>query len=111
MNIRRTAAALTSAAALSVSGVAVATPASAAPVQAGNLVAVNVSNINLELLNNSLNNNNIEILNDNQVNIGVVAQIIAQVCDVQANVLGNLQRTGQSQCEALGGNITFRQMN
>jgi hypothetical protein len=110
MNVRRTAACLTSAAALSVSGVAMAQPASAAPLFTGGLVNVNVQDVDVDVLNNSLNNNNIDILNDNEVNIGVAGQIIAQVCDVQVGVLSDLIRTGESTCDASGGTLTFTQV-
>jgi NAD-dependent DNA ligase len=100
MNVRRTAACLTSAAALSVSGVAMAQPASAAPLFTGGLVNVNVQDVDVDVLNNSLNNNNIDILNDNEVNIGVAGQIIAQVCDVQVR-----QDPEQHLSHELGGRI------
>lgn len=75
MQIRRTAAALTSAAALGFTGIAVATPASAAPVQDG-LVNVAVGDVT--------------ILQD--VNIGVAAQVAAQVCGVKVGPVAVLGR-------------------
>ncbi len=112
MNVRRTAAALTSAAALCVSGVALATPATAAPLFTGGLVNVNVSDIDLDLLNDSLNRNDVRILNnvlnDNQVSVGVVAQIAAQICDTNVGgILGELRDTGSSTCETDFGAIEF----
>ena len=110
MHIRRTVAALTSAAALSVTGVAMATPAQAAPVLAGNLVAVNVSDV--DILNESINNNNVlnDVLSDNEVNLGVAAVIIAQVCDNQVGVVATLLQTGTSTCTADGGTLTLTQV-
>lgn len=102
MNVRRTAAALTSAAALSVTGVAMAQPASAAPVFTGGLVNVNVSNLDL------LNENDVDVLNNvlnrNRVNVGVVAQIAATICDVNVGgVLGELRDTGEATCTTAEG--------
>ena len=82
MNIRRTAAALTSAAALSVTGVAMATPASAAPGnnQAG-LVNVGI------------------VLDD--VTIQVPIAVALNLCDVNVNVLGVIDESGQQvECDA-----------
>ena len=113
MQIRRTAAALTSAAALSVTGVAMATPATAAPVFTGGLVNVNLSDIQIDVLRNSLNNNRVlnDVLNDNQVNLGVAAVVIAQVCDTQVGVLATLVQTGTATCEVGDGSLTFTQAN
>lgn len=103
MQIRRTAAALTSAAALTVSGVAMAAPAQAQPVFTGGLINVNVTDVNL--LNDSLNDLDLRllnnVLNDNNVNVGVVAQIAAVVCDANVGgILGQLEDTGTATCEA-----------
>lgn len=103
MNIRRTAAAFTTAAALSVTGVAMATPAAAAPVFAGGVVNVNISDV--DLLNDSLNNLDLRILNNvlngNNVGVGVVAQVAAVVCDTNVGgILGELRDTGRATCEA-----------
>ncbi len=110
MKIRRTAAALTSAAALSVTGVAMATPAQAAPVITGGLVNVTITD--LQILNDSINNNNVlnDVLNDNQINLGVAAVVIAQVCDVQVGVLATLVQTGTTTCAADGGTLTLTQV-
>lgn len=83
MQIRRTAAALTSAAALSITGLAVATPASAAPVQDG-LVNVAVGDVT--------------ILED--VDVIVAAQVAANICGVKVGpvaVLGRaVDRSGET---------------
>jgi hypothetical protein len=112
MNIRRTAAAVTSAAALSVTGVAMAQPAAAAPVFTGGLVNVNVSDIDVDLLNDSLNKNDVRILNnvlnDNQVSVGVVAQVAAQVCNTNVGgILGELRTAQRATCETAYGPIEF----
>jgi hypothetical protein len=49
MQIRRTAAALTTAAALSMTGVAMATPAQAQPIFSGGLVNVNIEDVNVQI--------------------------------------------------------------
>jgi hypothetical protein len=103
MQIRRTAAALTSAAALSVTGVAMATPASAAPIFTGGLVNVAIDDI--AILNDSLNN--VRILNGNQVTVGVVAQVQALVCDTNVNLLAQLADDGTAECTADGQTINF----
>ena len=102
MNLRRTSAALMSAAALTVTGVAMAQPASAAPLVTGGLVNVTVSDVDL------LNDNDVDILNDvlnrNRVNVGVVAQIAATVCDTNiGGVLGSLRDTGRATCSTAEG--------
>jgi hypothetical protein len=89
MNIRRTAAAVTTAAALSVTGIAMASPASAAP-----------NNANQEgLVNLALQDTNI------QVPIGIAANI----CGVAANVLASSNVTGPVDCEAEGVGTAERQ--
>jgi hypothetical protein len=99
MNIRRTAAAITSAAALSVTGIALAQPASASPVVTGGLVNVTVNDV----LNDSVNEN--EILSRNNVGIGVAAGIAASVCadvDAQVGVIARqLARGGDFSCEQI----------
>ena len=77
MQIRRTAAVLTSCAALTLSGVAVAAPASAAPQQRG-LVNVNIDDTTI------------------QVPIAVAANL----CDINVNVLALQLRNGQTECDA-----------
>lgn len=104
MNIRRTAAALTSAAALSVTGVAMATPASAAPVVTGGLVNVTIANIDVETG---------DILSENTVQVGVAAAlaIAANICDTNVNVLAVQFRDGAATCESATGDqtVTLRQ--
>jgi len=97
MQIRRSAAALTSAAALSITGVAMATPAQAAPVITGGLVNVTV----VDLIDG-------DVLSDNNVAVGVAANVQATVCGVQvgAQVLTILSAIPQGQevvCENKAG--------
>ena len=98
MQIRRTAAALTATAALSLSGVAVTTPAYAAPVQNG-LVNVAVGDVT--------------ILQD--VNIGVAAQVAANICGVKVGpvaVLGTaVDASGDTStvCTTDQGPVTIEQ--
>lgn len=89
MQIRRTAAALTSAAALSVSGVALATPVQAAPVITGGLVNVTLTDISV------LNGNQVVLLN------GVTLQVAANVCEVAVGVLAQDLQDGNADCTAL----------
>jgi hypothetical protein len=87
MQIRRTAAALTSAAALSITGIAMATPAQAAPVVTGGLVNVTVTDVDL------LNNVAVTALN------GVTLAVAANVCGVAVNVLAaDLAPDGEATC-------------
>jgi hypothetical protein len=81
MQIRRTAAALTSAAALSVTGVAMATPASAAP-----------STNQQGLVNISLTNTTVQI----------PLAVAANVCGVAVNVLAQGIAQGPVECDATG---------
>ena len=88
----------------------VAAPAQAAPLFTGGLVNVTVTDVDVDALNNNqtriLNN----VLNDNEVNLGVVAQVAATVCDVNVGgILGELRDTGTAACEAGGGTIEFAQ--
>jgi hypothetical protein len=95
MQIRRTAAALTSAAALTVSGVALATPAQAQPVITGGLVNVVVT----DLIDG-------DVASNNNVGIGVAAGVAANVCGVQAQVgviAEQLARGGNVRCVAEAG--------
>ena len=115
MTIRRKTAVLMTAAALATTGAAMAQPAAAAaPVFAGGLVNVNVSDV--DVLNDSLNQNdvrilnNLDVLNDNNVGVGVVAQVAAVVCDTNVGgILGELRDTGTATCEAGqdAGSIVF----
>ena len=98
MNVRRTAAALTSAAALSVTGVAMAAPATAAPVVAGGLVNVVVD------IDDTLNNN--EILTRNNISVGAALGVAATVCDV--NVLAAQLGTDTAVCESDASNQQVR---
>ncbi len=114
MNIRRTTAAMTCAAALTITGAAMAQPASAAPLFTGGLVNVNVSDIDIDALNNSLNDNNVlnnllrDALNDNQVAVGVLAQVAAQVCDTNVGgILGQIRDTGTGTCSTEFGELVF----
>ncbi len=84
MQIRRTAAALTSAAALSVTGIATAAPASAAPVFTGGLVNVTLVDVA------DVNNNTV------QVPIAVAATI----CDLNVAVLAAIRDGGDVACES-----------
>ena len=104
MTIRRKTAVLMTAAALATTGAAMAQPAAAAaPVFAGGLVNVNVSDV--DVLNDSLDRVDVRILNnvlnDNNVGVGVVAQVAAVVCDTNVGgILGELRDTGTATCEA-----------
>ena len=82
MQIRRTAAALTSAAALSFTGVALATPAYAQPVDQDGLVNVAIVNV----------------LNDNEVNVQVPVAAAINICDL--NVIAVDAATGDMSCTA-----------
>lgn len=98
MQIRRTVAALTTAAALSVSGVAMATPALAQVDQDG-LVNVAVGDITIT----------------DAVDIGVAAQIAANICGVKVGpvaVLGTaVDRSGDTEtvCTTDQGDVTLTQ--
>lgn len=98
MQIRRTAAVITAAAALSTSA-AFASPAMAATAVQDGLVNVAVGDVNV--LNNA--------------NVGVAAQVIAQVCGVKVGpvaVLGRaVDRTGVTRtvCTTDGGPVTVSQ--
>ncbi len=88
MQIRRTAAALTSAAALSLTGVAMATPAQAAgPINTGGLVDVTIvdfADVNIE-----------------DVIVQVPVAIAANICDVDVFVLAaDLADDGNANCTA-----------
>ena len=87
MNVRRTAAALTSAAALSVTGIAMAQPAGAAPVITGGLVNVTIvdlADVNVE-----------------DVTVQIPVSAAANVCDVNAAVLlAAIEDTGTAECTA-----------
>jgi hypothetical protein len=82
MNIRRTAAALTTAAALSVTGIAMATPANAQPNRANQDGLVNLA------------------LQDTTVQVPI--GIAANICGVAANVLASGTAVGPVNCEAEG---------
>jgi hypothetical protein len=82
MNIRRTAAAVTTAAALSVTGIAMATPANAQPNRADQDGLVNLA------------------LQDTNVQIPI--GIAANVCGVAVNLLASQTATGPVDCEAEG---------
>lgn len=84
MNVRRTAAALTSAAALAVTGVAVAVPAQAAPVVTGGLVNVTV----VDFLDVTLTD----------IVVQIPIALAATVCDVNVNVLAVQLRNGGAAC-------------
>ena len=85
MQIRRTAAALTSAAALSITGVAMATPASAAPVFTGGLVNVTI----------------VDAVDVNNNTVQIPLAIAANVCDVNLAVLvAEIVDTGSADCDA-----------
>ena len=100
MTIRRKTAVLMTAAALATTGAAMAQPASASPVFAGGLVNVAVEDV--EIIEDSLNN--IRILNDNQVSVGVVAQVVAQLCETNVGgILGELRETGEAACTTDNG--------
>ena len=91
MQIRRTAAALTSAAALSITGVAMATPAQSAPVITGGLV--NVTLVNTDILSGNVTQ--VALLN------GVTLQVAANVCGVAVGVLAQDLQDGTADCTAL----------
>ena len=99
MQIRRTAAALTSAAALSITGVTMATPAQAAPQFQDGLVNVAVGDITIT----------------DAVDIGVAAQVAAQICGVKVGpvaVLGRaVDRSGTTStvCQSDQGPVTLTQ--
>lgn len=103
MQIRRTAAALTSAAALSVTGVAMATPASAAPVFTGGLVNVTVTDVVDDVT---------VVVQDINVGVGAALGIAANVCDVNVNVLAQQFRDGAAECtsDATGQTVTLDQI-
>ena len=85
MQIRRTAAALTSAAALSITGVAMATPAQAAPVFTGGLVNVTL----------------VDVVDVEGVNVvlQVPVAVAATVCDLNVAVLAAIRDNGDVACE------------
>ena len=87
MQIRRTAAALTSAAALSITGVAMATPAQAAPVVTGGVVNVTV----VDVIDG-------DVLSNNNVGVAAALALAANVCDVNVNVLAVQLRDGGATC-------------
>jgi hypothetical protein len=99
MQIRRTAAALTSAAALSITGIAMATPASAAPQFQDGLVNVAVGDITIT----------------DAVDVGVAAQVAATICGVKVGpvaVLGRaVDRSGDTRtvCTTDQGPVTLTQ--
>jgi hypothetical protein len=103
MQIRRTAAALTSAAALSVTGVAMATPAQAAPVITGGLVNVTVTEVIDDIT---------VVVQDVNVAVGAALGIAANVCDVNVNVLAEQLRSGGATCtsDASGQTVTIDQV-
>ena len=92
-----------------------AAPAQAAPAVAGGLVAVNVSDVevlnDVDVLRNSRILNN--VLNNNNVGVGVAANIAAQVC-ADANVaavLAAIRDTGGFTCDLANeaGDLTISQ--
>lgn len=89
MNVRRTAAALTSAAALTVTGVAMATPAGAAPNNATQEGLVNLA------------------LQDTTVQLPIA--LAADVCGVAVNLLANGTATGPVDCTAEGVSTAERE--
>jgi hypothetical protein len=89
MQIRRTAAALTTAAALSFTGIAMATPASAAPVVTGGLVNVTITDV--AILNDAIVS--VEVLK------GVTLAVAANVCGTTINALAvDLGPDGAATC-------------
>ena len=98
MQIRRTAAALTSAAALSITGVAMVTPAQAAVQNQDGLVNVAIGDITIQ-----------------DVNVGVAATIAAQICGVQVGPVVLLAQrvdatsTQRTVCESDQGPVTLTQ--
>lgn len=103
MQIRRTAAALTSAAALSITGVAMATPAQAAPVVTGGVVNVTVTDVIDDVT---------VVVQDINVAVGAALGIAANVCDVNVNLLAVQLRNGGAVCtsEASGQTVTIDQV-
>lgn len=89
MNVRRTAAALTSAAALSVTGIAMAQPAQAAPNNANQNGLVNLA------------------LQDTTVQLPIA--LAANVCGVAVNVLATATGSGPVTCTAEGVSTAERQ--
>lgn len=85
MQIRRTAAALTTAAALSVTGVAMATPATAAPNNANQTGAVNLA------------------LQDTTIQVPIA--LAANICGVAVNVLATATNVSGVECTAEGVSI------
>lgn len=112
MTVRRTVSLGIATFALALGGAAVAGPATAAPLFTGGLVNVNVSDIDVDALNDSLDDNDVrvlnDVLNDNQVSVGVVAQVVAQLCDTNVGgVLGTLRDTGTAACDTAAGPVSF----
>jgi hypothetical protein len=95
MQIRRTAAALTSAAALSVTGIAMATPAQAAPIFTGGLVNITIVDA-VDITDNVV-----------QVPVGVAVN----VCNVSIAAVFAVAGTDGAACEAFNEQLpmAFRQ--
>jgi len=116
--MKRLLAASASAAIAVTGGTLMASPAQAAPVVTGGLVAVNVSDVsvlnNIDVLRNSNVLNN--VLNGNNVGVGVAANVAAQVC-ADANVaavIAAIHDTGGFTCDLAnspGNLLTIAQAN
>jgi hypothetical protein len=102
--MKRTIAAAAGALAMTGGAAFMATPAQAQPVFTGGLVNVNVTDVSVlndvDVLRNSRILNN--VLNNNNVSVGVAANIAAQVC-ADANVaavIAEIRDTGGFSCES-----------